>query len=206
MSFLLHREKEIRRSISAISDGGFFSEEGDILITAGGSALYYLAANAFFPHLRGRIVGILRSGCYIAHDDGFYGEQLSLAAARAETDLVPQLRPALEIWATILSCPEPGLAILNAGKRDLGYDQGYATPKARFRRNYDSFPASINGCSISAMNDQHGYVRYDEVESFEIGDLICLGISHPCTTFDKWQILLEVDENYTVVGGLKTFF
>lgn len=31
-------------------------------------------------------------------------------------------------------------------------------------------------------------------------------ISHPCTTFGRWLLLLEVDDDHTVVGGLKTFF
>ena len=39
-----------------------------------------------------------------------------------------------------------------------------------------------------------------------VGDLLGFDISHPCTTFDKWSLLLEVDDDYTVVGGLKTFF
>jgi D-serine dehydratase len=31
-------------------------------------------------------------------------------------------------------------------------------------------------------------------------------VSHPCTTFDKWQALFVVDESYDVVGAIRTFF
>lgn len=37
-------------------------------------------------------------------------------------------------------------------------------------------------------------------------DLLGFAISHPCTTFDKWSLLMEVADDYTVLGGLKTFF
>ena len=38
------------------------------------------------------------------------------------------------------------------------------------------------------------------------GDMVGLGISHPCTTFDKWQIIHLVDETYRVNGAIRTFF
>ena len=40
----------------------------------------------------------------------------------------------------------------------------------------------------------------------KVGDMIGSGISHPCTTFDKWQLIAEVDDAYTVVGAIRTFF
>jgi D-serine dehydratase len=33
-----------------------------------------------------------------------------------------------------------------------------------------------------------------------------LGISHPCTTFDKWRLIPLVNDNYDVVDCLYTFF
>lgn len=39
-----------------------------------------------------------------------------------------------------------------------------------------------------------------------VGDLIGFGISHPCTTFDKWQVVYVIDDDYTVVDDVKTFF
>jgi D-serine dehydratase len=33
-----------------------------------------------------------------------------------------------------------------------------------------------------------------------------MGISHPCTTFDKWKYLFTISDDYTVTGAIKTFF
>ena len=41
--------------------------------------------------------------------------------------------------------------------------------------------------------------------SVKVGDLVSFGISHPCTTFDKWGLLMVVDEDYHVVDARKTF-
>jgi D-serine deaminase-like pyridoxal phosphate-dependent protein len=32
------------------------------------------------------------------------------------------------------------------------------------------------------------------------------GISHPCTAFDKWNVMPVVDDDYTVVDAIKTYF
>ena len=40
----------------------------------------------------------------------------------------------------------------------------------------------------------------------KVGDMVSLGISHPCTTFDRWQWLPVVDDEYNVVEGVRTFF
>ena len=39
-----------------------------------------------------------------------------------------------------------------------------------------------------------------------VGDLVSFGISHPCTTFDKWRLLYVVDDDYTVTEAIRTFF
>ncbi|NUO58168.1 MAG: alanine racemase, partial [Hamadaea sp.] len=38
------------------------------------------------------------------------------------------------------------------------------------------------------------------------GDLVCLGISHPCTAFDKWSVIPVVEDDYTVTELLRTYF
>ena len=40
----------------------------------------------------------------------------------------------------------------------------------------------------------------------QVGDMVALGISHPCTTFDKWQLIYLVDDAYNVTGAIRTFF
>jgi D-serine dehydratase len=36
--------------------------------------------------------------------------------------------------------------------------------------------------------------------------MVALGIAHPCTTFDKWDVLLVVDADMSVVDAVRTFF
>jgi len=36
--------------------------------------------------------------------------------------------------------------------------------------------------------------------------LIGLGVSHPCTNFDKWKILFVVNDDYDVIDCIQTFF
>ncbi|WP_411383971.1 hypothetical protein ACK3BK_06865 [Pseudomonas sp. L7] len=42
-----------------------------------------------------------------------------------------------------------------------------------------------SGCVIEAVSDQHAHVRVPVDSYFAVGDVISLGVSHPCTTFDK---------------------
>jgi D-serine dehydratase len=118
------------------------------------------------------------------------------------------LNAALEVWALVQSCPEPGLALLGAGKRDLSYDIEMPMPK-RWCRRGDGTPIDAPaGWKISALNDQHAYLRWpaDQGPAPQVGDRVGLGISHPCTTFDKWRWMAVVDEGYDVIDAIVTVF
>jgi len=39
-----------------------------------------------------------------------------------------------------------------------------------------------------------------------VGDLVGCGVSHPCTSFDKWRLLPLVDADRRVISALHTFF
>ena len=58
------------------------------------------------------------------------------------------------------------------------------------------------------MNDQHAYLRFDAAAPRppQVGGLVGLGISHPCTTFDKWRWMAVVDDGYDVVDAIVTCF
>jgi D-serine dehydratase len=40
----------------------------------------------------------------------------------------------------------------------------------------------------------------------QVGDMVGFGIAHPCLTFDKWQLIMMVDDDYNVTSGIRTFF
>ncbi|CDX19936.1 hypothetical protein MPL3356_300186 [Mesorhizobium plurifarium] len=56
------------------------------------------------------------------------------------------------------------------------------------------------------INDQHTTVKVPVGHGLKVGDMVALSPSHPCTTFDKWRLIYEIDENYNVVGAVETFF
>ena len=199
-------------------DEGLFGAR-EILVTAGGSSYFDLVARGFqqlggepdrtAPGLSRPLRAVLRSGCYLTSDHGMY--ERHILALDAREGIAPQegLRPALEVWSVVQSRPEPDLAILTMGKRDASHDAGLPVP-LRYHRPGPGTPHALpEGCEIVKMNDQHAYLRLPDGplrELLAVGDLVGCGISHPCTTFDRWPLLLAVDDDYAVQFGLNTFF
>jgi D-serine dehydratase len=204
----------LRKMVSVLrqadKDGLFGGEQ--ILISAGGSAFFDLVACGFagVEGLSRKVLPVMRSGCYLTNDHGTYGEAIRALGER-EGGAGPDgaLKPALEIWSVVLSRPEPNLAILSMGKRDASHDLGLPRALVSHRPGAGSAPKPLpEGCEIVKMNDQHAYLRWPESAALEleVGDLIGCGISHPCTTFDKWPLLLVVDDQYNVQHAINTFF
>ena len=183
----------------------------EILVSAGGSSYFDLVARGFqdIAGLSRPVRAILRSGCYLTSDHGMYGRHIAELDAREGGQ--DGLLPALEVWSCVQSRPEPTLVILTMGKRDASYDADLPVPLYTARPDGAGTPAGLPaGCAIVKMNDQHAYLRLPEgdplCEGLAVGDLVGCGISHPCTTFDKWPLLLAVDDDYTVRYALNTFF
>jgi D-serine deaminase-like pyridoxal phosphate-dependent protein len=167
-----------------------------VLLSAGGSSYFDVVVELLGPVARthgGRLV--LRSGAVVTHDHGIYEQTTPF------TRVPGSLTAALEVWAQVLSTPEPGLAILNAGKRDLPYDMGLPVPLAV--RGADGAMRGLTESTVERLNDQHAYLRDAEVAP---GELVRLGISHPCTAFDKWRVVPIVDDGYRVVDVIDTYF
>jgi D-serine deaminase-like pyridoxal phosphate-dependent protein len=104
------------------------------------------------------------------------------------------LQPALQVWTQVMSRPEPGLAVLTMGRRDVSFDQDLPVPLA------------LADSAVTKLNDQHAYLRVGDGDSVDVGDWLGFGISHPCTVFDKWQLIPELDADDRVVGLIRTFF
>ena len=184
-------------------------ETDEVLVSAGGSAIFDLVAGRLKPALGSPVRGLLRSGCYVTHDHGFYKRMVSAVDERLGCDCGESLRPAMEVWATVQSRPEPGLAILAVGKRDISFDLSMPVPVARAARGMLEPQAVPAGWKITALNDQHAYLRWDageEAQAPAVGDRVGLGISHPCTTFDKWHWMPVVEENYRVSDAVAMHF
>ena len=192
------------------ADGEGLFGSAEIIVSAGGSAYFDLVARGF-NDMRGLsrpVRAVLRSGCYLTSDHGSY--QRLIGALDQREARGAGLRPALEVWSMVQSRPEPGLAILTMGKRDASYDVDLPVPLYAHRPGPGAPAVLPQGCSIVKMNDQHAYLRLPEgdpvCDALVVGDLVGCGISHPCTTFDKWQLLLAVDDAYNVHNAVNTFF
>ncbi|GAA4446669.1 amino acid deaminase [Actinokineospora soli] len=173
------------------------------IVSAGGSAFFDVVAASLTGAWPMDVLPVLRSGAYVTHDDGFYrgvsplGDTPRLAG-------VPKLRAALTGWAQVSSRPEPELALLAAGKRDLPYDLGMPVP--RLHRTAGG-AAPLEGCAVTAMNDQHAFLKVPADHPLAVGDWVGLGLSHPCTSFDKWPLLpVTAADGETVVDFVRTFF
>ncbi|GAB3736709.1 alanine racemase [Nocardiopsis nanhaiensis] len=185
------------------------------VLSVGGSAWFDLVAEV----LGGRedVLPILRSGAYVAHDDGLYKRTTpfnrmpadrSAAGGERQGSGVPGnqdgLVGALELWAQVTSTPEEGLAIAGMGRREANYDQGFPIPRTVRRGDGDTVPAT--GVEVTNLNDHHAYLRVPEGLGVRPGDLLSFGISHPCTAFDRWQVIPVVDDGDRVVEAIATYF
>jgi D-serine deaminase-like pyridoxal phosphate-dependent protein len=175
--------------------------DSEFIVTAGGSVYFDVVTRELTADRPAGMTVVLRSGGYLFHDHGIY--QAATPAARGVAG-APVLRPAMELWAQVVSRPEPRLALLGAGRRDAGYDAGLPVP-LRVRRR-DGRAAGLAGAEVTGLNDQHAYLRLDPDTELAPGDLVCLGISHPCTTLDKWRVIPVLDEQDRVIDVMHTFF
>lgn len=186
---------------------GLFS--GRPILSAGGSSFFDVAAAVLHQAgERGAYEVILRSGCYLVHDSSFYAELVERLIARSPSaaSLGEGLRPALEVWAYVQSRPEPTRAIIGLGKRDTSADVRDPTP-VRWARPGEGKPLLLDaGHRTVRLDDHHAYVDVPADSPLQVGDMVAFGVSHPCTTFDRWPALFVVDDALTITGAVRTFF
>jgi D-serine dehydratase len=107
----------------------------------------------------------------------------------------------------VQSVPEPGLALLSAGRRDVSFDQRMPLPVRWAARGSRTIQAAPAHWEVHALSDQHAHMRFDPAGvSPRVGDRVALGISHPCTTFDKWHWMALVDDQARITGAIGTHF
>lgn len=178
---------------------------GEFILTGGGSSYFDIIAERFKSMEMSLPVRVLlRSGCYVTNDHGAYRSAQEEARMDPDRHWHSQFRPALEVWSYVQSMPEPELAFLTMGKRDVPFDAGLPVPFKRFRPDVGF--QDVGTCEIFNTNDQHAYVRLCADTDWKVGDMICSGISHPCTAFDKWRFIPVVTDDYDVIDGVLTYF
>ncbi|MFJ1999497.1 amino acid deaminase [Streptomyces chartreusis] len=194
----------LRRLVSLAVEfdkAGRFAGLEEIVVSAGGSAWFDAVADEFaeIPELSVPALKLLRSGAYVSHDDGHYRKLTPF-------NRVPQegaLEPAFRLWTQVVSRPSPEQAFVNAGKRDAAYDLDLPFAQV-VRRDGAERPAT--GISVTALSDQHAWLATTGEADLEVGDWLGMGLSHPCTSFDKWQLIPVAEADGTVVDYIRTFF
>ncbi|HVZ83962.1 MAG TPA: amino acid deaminase [Terracidiphilus sp.] len=184
-------------------------ERTPALLSGAGSAWYDVVAEEFAAADLGDAVDVvLRPGCYLTHDVGAYREAQTriLAQNPIAREMHAGLEPALQVWAYVQSMPEAGKAIIAMGKRDAAFDSGLPVPALHYRPG-DAAPRATPGhWSVTKMMDQHAFLAMHDEDDVHVGDMIGFDIAHPCLTFDKWRVLLVVDEKFDVVDAVQTYF
>jgi len=164
--------------------------DGRAIVTAGGSGFFELVAEAFAPlvgavGLTGtRTSVVLRSGAYLSHDAGHYAR----VSPFAQPGSPETFRAAMHVWTRVLSRPEPGLHITDAGRRDVPFDIDMPVPE----RVAGHPEIDVSDSRVRTLNDQHAFV--DGAVELPVGSVVRLGLSHPCTAFDKWRLVPVVDD------------
>ncbi|MEU2063069.1 amino acid deaminase [Streptomyces sp. NPDC013455] len=199
------RVREWLRRLVALAvrlDGaGRFAGADEIVVSAGGSEWFDAVADVFagVPDLSLPVLRLLRSGAYVSHDDLHYRRLTPFNRVPEEG----ALEPAFRLWAQVVSRPSEAEAFVNAGKRDAAYDLD--RPVAHVvRRDGTERPAT--DVEVTALSDQHLWLRTGPGADVEVGDWIGFGLSHPCTSFDKWQLIPVAQADGTVVDYIRTFF
>ncbi|MFI9078408.1 amino acid deaminase [Streptomyces sioyaensis] len=182
---------------------GRFADLDQIVVSAGGSAWFDAVAEVFaeIPELSAPVLKLLRSGAYVSHDDAHYRRITPFNRIPEEG----ALHPAFRLWAQVVSRPTPEQAFLNAGKRDAAYDLGLPEPHV-VRSGRDGTERPADGLTITKLSDQHAWVSTERAGDLEVGDWVALGLSHPCTIFEKWQLIPLVEQDGTVTDFVRTFF
>lgn len=178
-----------------------------LMLTAGGSTYFDLVADQFqkaVAELSPADV-VLRSGAIFFHDHGVYQRAMAAMARRSPNSPAHLFRPALRLWAEVLSRPEPGLAILGFGMRDASIDQGLPVPLEIYRDG-QLVATSVEACRIERLNDQHAFMQANAGADIRIGDILSLGISHPCTSIDRWRTIWGLDGSGRVISAHPTHF
>jgi D-serine deaminase-like pyridoxal phosphate-dependent protein len=172
------------------------------LLTCGGSSFFDRVVSALGR--RAKAAGyslVLRSGCYMTHDHGFYAER---TPAARDVDDAPRFMSAITVRTTVLSRPEKRLALVNAGRRHVSYDAGL--PIVLHVERNGAILIGEPTPVVRALNDQHAHLEVSEDASLRVGDVVVLGISHPCTAIDRWRVIPLIGDAGAAIELLPTHF
>lgn len=191
---------DVRSTVVLLHERGLLDPAAVPIVTAGGSSYFDLVVDALGPHAFDFPVRtVLRSGCYATHDHGTY-RRTSPWDGRGHG--APRLRPAFELLASVWSRPEPTRAIAGFGRRDVPIDDQLPVVLGRYGPTRQR--ETLAGVTVEKLNDQHAFLTVPADLRIAPGELLSLGISHPCGAFDRWPSIPLVDADHMVLGTITT--
>jgi D-serine deaminase-like pyridoxal phosphate-dependent protein len=191
----------VRELVVRLDSDGCFANLDEVIVSAGGSIFFDRVVERLTGWALSRPVNVvLRSGSYVTQDAVNYGELSPLGGRITSGE---PLQQALELWATVVSRPERRLIVLGFGKRDVAHDRGVPIPFAVRTRSGEM--KSSETLSVISLNDHHARCLIAEDQSLEVGDVVGLHVSHPCTTFDNWRLIPLVDDEYRVLEAIRSY-
>jgi D-serine dehydratase len=206
-------DRLLRLEAEALADVRMLTgPEAPLIVTAGGSAFFDRVVATLGPAVAadGRATLIIRSGVIFFHDHGVYDRGLAALDERSGFSINGSVgearrsfRPALRVWAEVLSRPEPNLAICGMGKRDVSFDEGFPMP---LRTHRSGKPLGEVSGQVFKLNDQHAFLTLAPGDGPEVGDIVEFGISHPCTCLDRYRFIFGLDEQGVVRHAFPTYF
>jgi D-serine deaminase-like pyridoxal phosphate-dependent protein len=152
---------------------------------------------------------VIRSGCYLTLDSGAYAERFEIMMERSPElkSLGSGLTSAFELWGYVQSMPDASTAIVTLGRRDCPFDKGLPIPEKWYRPGEMERPQEISPeHKVTALNDQHCIMEVASDTPLQVGDMVGLGVSHPCAAFERWLYMPVVDRDYNVISLIKSFF
>jgi D-serine deaminase-like pyridoxal phosphate-dependent protein len=177
----------------------------EVLLSAGGSMFFDVVVERFSGGWASSplVTVLLRSGCYLTHDAGIYERNSPFSI---NSDEARRFQEAIEVVGVVQSRPEANLVIVGVGRRDVPFDQGFPLPRTVRRPRRDETVDVRDRMRVDRLDDQHAYCELEPGLGVDVGDLVSLGVSHPCTAFDKWRVVPVLDEEDRVVDAVATFF
>jgi D-serine deaminase-like pyridoxal phosphate-dependent protein len=130
------------------------------IVTAGGSNTFNLTG--IYPGITD-----IQVGSYVTMDsyNRYYGLHFEQAIA---------------VLATVISRPEKGRAVIDAGMKSLSSDNGLPS-------------CADSGITVSRLNEEHGHIKIENPEhDLRVGDKIEIIPSHGCTTipfYDRYVVI-----------------
>ena len=168
-------------------------ERDEIVVSVGGSTWFDRVVEAPRPDIGLPVRLVLRSGCYLTHDSGLY-RRLSPLDGRSGAGRSGAGRSGAD--AGLRHARGVGRHVARAEPPAPWWDSASATSRttsscrSRWSWRREAGCGTSRGCcGWWPSTTSTPWLDLPADDPLAVGDLVGCGISHPCTTFDKWRLI-----------------